>query len=325
MRIVIIGITGFIGKNLYKILPTEYEYLFIVRTTSNTDFIVENENVKIERIEEFNSQYLQLFLKAGDIVIHMVGQMGGYNITDEQFIATNVIVTDSVIEACINKDVKQLIFVSTPGVQGFGYRKCTEEKGYAPRNPYEKTKVIAEESIINKLTKSNVKYTIVRPDFVYGPEDYRRVKLYKNIRDGKFILTTSGKSFLSPTHVNDVANAIICCVNNENAYNEIFNVSPRNDITVSEYVDTIASYFGKRTIRINVGYKFSIICSSVIEKLYGLLGKEPFVSKNKIDFLSIDHSTSAEKAIRLIGYNPSYDFEKGFKDTMNWVEKEKLI
>lgn len=325
MRIVITGITGFIGKNLYKILPNEYEYLFLVRNTSNTDFVKENKNIKIQRLEAFNSDRLKTILKEDDIVIHMVGQMGGYNVTEEQFKLANEQITNAFIETCMENKVKQFIFVSTPGVQGFGHRKCTENEAYAPRNLYEMSKVQAENSIINGFKDSDVKYTIVRPDFVYGPEDYRRIKLYKNIRDGKFILTTSGKSYLSPTHVYDVASGILCCVNNPSAYNEIFNISAYSDITVSEYVKTIASYFGRKPIHINLGYKLSIILSNAIEVVFKLLGKEPFVSKNKIDFLAIDHSTSAEKAMGLIGYKPYYNFSMGFKDTMKWMEENKLI
>ena len=47
--------------------------------------------------------------------------------------------------------------------------------------------------------------------------------------------------------------------------------------------------------------------------------------KNKIDFLAVDHSTSSKKAQSLIGYDPQYDFETGFANTMKWCEDNNLL
>lgn len=325
MKIVITGITGFIGLNYLKCLNPEYEYTCLVRKSSNTDILQAYPQVSVKKID-FSCSEIEQEIHGKDILIHMAGQMGGYGIPVETFERVNCQLTQDIVKACRATGIRQFIYLSTPGVQGFGHRLCTENTSYAPRNKYEETKVRAEEIIINTLKNSAVKYTIIRPDFVYGPGDYRRIKMYKNIRDRKFILTTSGKSYLHPTYVMDVVQGINKSLAAPNAYNEIFNISAENDITVQEYLKVMTSYFNVTLLKINVGYHLSIFFADIIEKFCNyLLKREGFVSKNKIDFLALDHSTSNKKARELLGYKPEYTFERGFELTMKWCKKNNLL
>lgn len=325
MRIVITGATGFIGKHLLANIGAEWECICLVRTSSDCSQLPIRSNIIIQRIA-FTLPELTKSLRHADIVIHMIGQMGGYGIPLTTFEQVNCSLTQNMADACKAAHVKQFIYLSTPGVQGFGKRLCVETEPYAPRNPYEQTKVRAEEIIISTLSDSDVRYTILRPDFVYGPGDYRRIKMYKNIRDKKFILTTSGKSYLHPTYVLDVVQGIIKSVDNPAACNEIFNLSAETDITVLSYLQTMADYFHAPLIRINIGYPLSILFSTLIEKAWNFfLKKDGFVSRNKIDFLALDHSTSNQKAKERLGYKPEYDFKSGFALTMDWCQKNNLL
>lgn len=325
MKIILTGATGFIGLNFLSNADNEHEYICLIRKSSNYNKIPKRSNFIVKKIE-FTLAELTENLAGADVVIHMIGQMGGYGVPYEIFQEVNCQLTQDMLDACKTAGVKQFIYLSTPGVQGFGKRLCTEEVPYAPRNSYEETKVQAEQLIKKSLSQSKVHYTIIRPDFVYGPGDYRRIKIYKNIRDKKFVLTTSGKSYLHPTYVIDVIQGIVKAIDNPNAYNEIFNISAKEDLAVQDYLATMADYFHVPLIKINIGYHLSIFCASIIEKICNvLLKKDAFVSKNKIDFLALDHSTSNEKAQRMLGYESEYDFKKGFALTMTWCKENNLM
>lgn len=326
MKVMIMGATGFIGKNLLTSLDyDDNEYICLVRKENNHDELLKYSKLSIQKVN-YEEDDLSNYLYMIDVVIYLIGQMGGYGIEKEAFEKVNCKLTKKVINAVKHANVKQFIYVSTPGVQGFGKRLCKETEPYAPRNIYEQTKAEAEQLIINCLQETNVNFTILRPDFVYGPEDYRRIKMYKNIRDKKFVLTTSGNSYLHPTYVLDVVQGIKCAIGNQKAYNQIFNISAENDITVKEYVTTIANYFGVPLITINIGYSLSVCMATFIEKICNVfLKKDAFVSKSKIDFLAIDHSTSIDKAQDLLKYKPEYDFKRGFEETMKWCIEKNII
>ena len=325
MKIALTGATGFIGSNyLFAASNDGNEYLCLLRPTSNCDSLPSASNIQMQRTN-FALEELESAFHGVDVVVHIAGQLGGTGIDQATLERGNRDLTQKVAQACLNSGVTQCVFVSTPGVQGFGHRLCLETEAYAPRDLYEVSKVHAEQILIETLQGSGCSYTIIRPDFVYGPGDTRRIKLYRNIRDRRFVLTTSGKSYLHPTHVADVVQGIQLSVGNQKAYNEIFNVSAEHDITVQEYLRTIADYFGVKLIHINIGKPLSICMAGGIEMISKAIGKEPFVSKSKIEFLSIDHSTSIQKAQKLIGYQPKYDFRAGFMDTMQWCEARNLL
>lgn len=124
----------------------------------------------------------------------------------------------------------------------------------------------------------------------------------------------------------DVVQGILKSVNNSAAYHQIFNLSAETDMMVKEYLKVIADYFGTKIIHINIGYSLSILLAGVIEKICNnILKRDSFVSKSKIDFLAIDHSTSCEKAKKLLGYRSQYDFRSGFLETMKWYTEKGLL
>lgn len=136
----------------------------------------------------------------------------------------------------------------------------------------------------------------------------------------------SGKSYLHPTYVDDVVNGFLCCIGNENSYDEIFNIAADQDVTSKYYLQCIAEATGSKLIHINISYMLSVIAASIIDSLWQLFKhKEGFVSKNKIDFLSIDHSSSVEKAKKMIGYIPQYDCQRGIKETIKWCKENNLL
>ena len=62
-----------------------------------------------------------------------------------------------------------------------------------------------------------------------------------------------------------------------------------------------------------------------MKKKQKLMKKEAFISKNKIDFLELDHRTSNENAIRLLGYNPQVSLQDGMKRTIQWCKDNELM
>lgn len=328
MNIIITGANGFIGEWLIKDLirqEPQHHITALIRNGSQFKNCEEDSRVSVKEVD-YGQNITEEVFRNQDVCIHLIGQMGEYGLSRRQYEDVNVMLTIMILNWCEHMGVKQFVFCSTPGVQGFGHRLAVETEGYAPRNNYERTKMVAEQKIIQFCQKANIKYTIIRPDFVYGPNDVRRVKMYKNIKNGKFVLTTNGKSYLHPTYILDVTQGFRRVIGNPNAYNEIFNISSAADVTSLQYLQTIAGCVQRRLIHINIGYRISICLARLVEWIYTVwLKKEAFVSKDKIDFLSLNHSTSNKKAMERIGYKPEFDIKQGMQQTIEWCVAEKLI
>ena len=148
MKIIVTGITGFIGRNFAKaVADNGNQYVCLVRKTSYTDNLIKAKNIEYI-ITDFSVKNLSQTFADADAVIHMAGQIGSYGITEERFIEGNYNLTKNVMQACDIANVKQIVYISTPGVTGFGKRLSTEKDSYAPRGMYEQTKEMAEKAIL---------------------------------------------------------------------------------------------------------------------------------------------------------------------------------
>lgn len=324
MKVLVTGATGFIGRQLLPALQrARHQVVCAVRAATDRTGL---SAMGVEIVDIRDDGAMEQALVGCGALIHLAGQMGAYGTPYQAFYETNCTLTERLAKLAVQAGVARFIFCSTPGVYGFGQRLCKEETPYAPRNDYERTKALAEQALIRTCSGTGTAYTILRPDFVYGPGDMRRVKLYRNIRRHRFVLTTSGKSYLHPTYIDDVIQGFMLCLKNEQAENQIFNLAGEKDVPSGTYLAEIAHQLGVKLIHINLGYHLSILAATAIDRtMQALLHKEGFVSKNKIDFLSVDHSSSIQKAQTLLGYCPQYTLEQGLAATLAWCREENLL
>lgn len=231
MNILMTGVTGFIGSHLLRALSGGgYQLICAVRSENNKKALGAM-GIPLQIVNLQDAGALDKALAKCDTVIHLAGLMGEYGVSYDKYHRINCELTKYLLYRCDKNRVKQFIFCSTPGVYGFSGRLCDETTPYAPRNDYEKTKALAEQEIVSYCQGADIKYTLLRPDFVYGPGDLRRLRMYRSIKNRKFVLTTNGKSYLHPTYIDDVVQAFLLCINNPSAENEVFNVAAMEDIT----------------------------------------------------------------------------------------------
>ena len=177
MKIVILGYTGLIGKNILKILKkkTIFNLICVGRDIEYKPYA----SSRIEYIEwnftSFNKSKL-LFLKDVNIIINCVGKSED-NIYGLEYI--NTIFVKKLIKHIFKYESKiRLIHLSSVAVYGakryFGYNKIISED--SPCNPddvYSKTKLKGD-LLIKNMFKKNLKkkfsYTILRISNVFGGE-----------------------------------------------------------------------------------------------------------------------------------------------------------
>ena len=327
MKTLVTGATGFIGAHLiYKLVKSGYQCRCLVRRESNLDNLKPISN----HLKYFEGDITQKETLAGicqgvDIVIHLASQLGEWGIKESKYFEVNLNGTENILDECRGENIRQFIYCSTPGVLGFGKRLAKEEEEHNPRASYEKTKSLAEKTVTTFCETNNINYTILRPDFVYGIGDKRRIRLYQNIKERKFVLINSGKSFIHPTYIDDVIDGFLLAINNKNSYNDIFNIAGPRDVTVEEFINTICKNVNSKVLKIVIPYELSKNFAKIIEAAFQLLKREPPLTKSMIDFLTFDHSSSIEKANQKLGFKPQYDLSAGIEKTISWLVSNKLI
>jgi UDP-glucose 4-epimerase len=323
MKVLLTGGTGFIGQHLAKgLVDSGCEVNCLIRNPGLRDRLPESVNVFVGELSDVRK--IPECMEGVDVVFHVAAQLGHYGVPRETYYKVNYSGTVDLLEMAIEHQVSQFIFCSAPFVVGLGARLSPEDAPYAPKGDYSETKALAEKSIQEK-SRGKIHYTILRVSYVYGPGDTRRIPLYKGIMRRRFVLTTSGKACLQPTYVSDIVRGFLLAMGNEKACEQIINLGGE-ECTVQEYLECIAGAVGSKLIKINIGYPLSVLAAGVIDLFSRLLFKKPgFVTKSRIDFLSLDHSCSTEKAEKLLNYRPQVSLEEGIGLTVRWAREKGYL
>ena len=172
---------------------------------------------------------------------------------------------------------------------------------------------IAGIKLIEAIRKeSNLNYFSLMPCNLYGPNDNFDYEtshvipaLIKKFHDAKtnnldtIKLWGTGKPYREFLHVDDIANAILFCM--ENKMNEsIYNVGSGDEISIYELVNILMDITGNKVEIKNENKRFRPVKSEV-QRLIA-------------DTKKIEHAT---------GWKPNFILKEGLSHTVNWV-KENL-
>lgn len=325
MNVLVTGGTGFLGKHLVDaLLQKNINVTILVRTPEKAD-IPPHSNLRIWKGDITKPDTIVDIIKDINITYHFAAQLGEWGLPDDLFYESNVKGTKNLMDECLKTQDNRFVFISTPGVQGKGHKCAKESFPYNPPHIYEKTKCEAEKLVKTYHQSHGLDMAIVRPDFVYGPGDYRRIPLYRTIFKKRFLIIGSGQSILHPTYVDDVVQGLLAIGEHKTSLNDVFNIAGPELVSVENYIETIAKVMGVSTHRIKIPLFIGKAAAYACEKWATISGHAPFVSYSKIDFLTHDHGTDISKAENILGFIPKHDFKNGFQKTYDWIQQNNLL
>ena len=157
-KILVTGSRGFIGKQVIKKLN---------KSEIITDSI-DAKRIDLKNIEEV------MRLSESDVVIHLAGKTTK-GLDWEEYFDNNVLGTLNVLEYCIVKKIKKMIFVSSYVYGNPKDLPINEKHPIEPHNPYTKSKYLAEQLCEFYAKNSDLKIIILRPFNIFGktlPKDF---------------------------------------------------------------------------------------------------------------------------------------------------------
>ena len=214
IRIVVVGASGFVGKNLRKFL---HELNLDVLAISRKNFRKHASEVKITSTNLLEPK-LQSKLKNYDVLIHLIGI--GRQTPKSTFEEINLNLTKDVIKTCKNVGIKKIIFISGLGVSR------------SNKSDYFVSKYKAEHEIIN----SGLDYTIFRASYIMGKTDYLTKALSMQMKKGTIIIPGSGKYRLQPIFVLDVAKIILEAILEKKFSKKIIDLVGPQKISFEDFV-----------------------------------------------------------------------------------------
>jgi len=295
--ILITGSSGFIGKNLLRVLVdlTDYKISVVLRQ-KNKDFPAKIKQIIISDIANIDL-YFQI-IPTPDIIIHLAGIAHMKKVKKEEFIRVNVTPTVSLINWARTKKIERFIYLSSIGVNGQNSTKpIKEEDSPNPSEDYAFSKLDAEQEIIKCIKETKfTDYIIVRCPLVYGinaPGNFDLLKKWiKSPLPLPFGLVKNKRSIIS---INNLVNFLTLVINHPKATNDLFFVSDAKPISTKKLVNYM---IGKdRNI-----FKNLPIPLFLLRLILNILRKNAYRDK-LLGSLEIDIS----KSKTVLGWEPPFD------------------
>ena len=135
-----------------------------------------------------------------------------------------------------------------------------------PMWSYSVEKWASEQRLALLASKTNCKYTIIRPCVTYGdtripygiypPYGYHWTLCARILESKPIITWNKGENRCNMMRVEDFAIGVVGLIGNEKAYNEAFNICGDETPSFKEVLSVVEEYFGKKAVTIDLPVEF---------------------------------------------------------------------
>ncbi|KAG8375454.1 hypothetical protein BUALT_Bualt10G0101600 [Buddleja alternifolia] len=269
-----------------------------------------------------------------EVVFHMAAPDSSIN-NHQLHHSVNVQGTKNIIDACIELNIKRLIYTSSPSVVFDGVHGILNGDESLPypakhNDSYSATKAEGEALVIKSNGSNGLLTCCIRPSSIFGPGDKLLVpSLIAAARAGKskFIIG-DGNNMYDFTYVENVAHAHICAERAlasegtvaEKAAGQAFFITNVESIKFWEFMSLILEGLGYERPKIKIPASVMMPIAHMVESIYKLLApygmKVPQLTPSRIRLLSCSRTFDCSKANDLLGYTPIVPLQEGLRRTI---------
>lgn len=299
-KILISGISGFIGNSLKVYLASQYEIKGISRKSSNN--VCSYQDLSEKLFSEYNT------------IIHLAGKAHDLkNIShDKEYFTANTELTKELFDKFLESKSETFIFMSSvKAVADEVEEVLTEEAQSNPITAYGKSKLAAEQYILGKKLPKNKRVYILRPCMIHGPNNKGNLNLlYSFVSKGipyPFGRYENKRSFLSVSNLCFVIEELI---KDKNVLSGVYNIADDQPISTKELVMNIGEAINKKVRILNIP-KFII---NMLGKVGNII---PFpINTEKIHKLTSNYVVSNKKIKQAIGKKMPLTAKEGIQLTI---------
>lgn len=319
-RFLIAGGAGFLGSHfIKKLLKLKYVKKIVVldnfSTGSLNNLAEVADDVRLKIIETDISHPIPRLGEKFDLICHLAALANptDYEKNPIDTLAVNSDGVKNLVELARGFKA-EYIFFSSSEVYGIydsiPYRGFSEENTVSrlllgkPRSPYSIGKCFGEELTKNLCSHYGIKYLIIRPFNVYGPNmdvktNYGRVIpnfITWALKKEPLQINGDGNQIRTFCYIDDFIQALFLLLKVESPA-EVINIGSRQQIRILDLAELINKMLDNQS----KGYNFV----------------------ERYQFEPMIRTPDLSKIIKLNGWNPATGLKKGLKSTANWL-KTKL-
>lgn len=316
-KVLVTGADGFIGSHLTELLVEkgyEVRAFSYYNSFNSWGWLDTIDKKKLNEIDVFTGDIrdpngVREAMKGIDEVFHLAALIAipfSYHSPDS-YVDTNIKGTLNVLQAARDLNTSRILITSTSEVYGTAqYVPIDEKHPYQGQSPYSATKIGADRLAESFYRSFNMPISIVRPFNTYGPRQSARAVIPTIITQLLSGQKEINLGALSPTrdfnYVKDTANGFVEIAQSNKTIGEEINIATEREISIGELAEELIR-------QINPNAK--IVCDE---------------ERIRPDKSEVNRLLGSNKKIKeLTNWSPSYGFEEGIKETIEWFKiKENM-
>jgi dihydroflavonol-4-reductase len=331
VKALVIGGTGFLGRCIsHELLRKGFEVCATTRQrhVSESPTAVVNDGIEYVYADVLEPDSIAARMQNVDFVFTCFGLLGKWGVPDQKYHDINVLGLENVLNTLSGQEIRQLIHISSAGVLGPLQNGVVADESFPhnPSNAYERAKSEAEHMVFNFAEQQGIPFTIVRPEFVYGPGDMHVLGLFRAVKNRRFLLIGKGDSLLHPTYIDDFVRGVFLCLDNRTALGQTYLITGMRPVSVRDLSTAVADAINVRVPAVGLPTWIAFAAANTFESLAKItsLG-EPLLTRSQVRFFTENRSFTFAKAKEELGYAPEIGLEEGIRRTVSWYREKGFL
>jgi len=302
MRVAVVGGSGFIGSHVVDHLVDASHEVVVLDARPAHRGDVETRDIDILSLDDVTAA-----TKGCDVVFHLAAVSNVNDAFDDPVRAVNVNIggTANVWEACRRNEVGRAVLASTVWVYAGAVGSDVNEDSpfylATAGHVYTSSKIAAEMLVHNYFDLYGQPFTILRYGIPFGPRMRDALVIPQFVRAalaGESIrIEGDGSQYRNYVYIDDLAHAHVLALGEE-AENEVFNLEGTEPVSIRRIAETVLR---------------------ILERPMDI----EFTNARQGDFAG--RTVSAEKARRVLGWEPRVSFDEGLRRYVEWYAGDALV
>lgn len=324
-RIVVTGATGFVGGALARHLVATRPWTQVVGLGRDPvrGRALQAQGIEFVAIDLTDEAAVHRALRGADIVVHAAALSSPWG-RRADFVAANIDATDHVVSACIARQVRRLVHISTPGIYHDGRPHLDIREDHPlpaqPVNDYAATKLIAERRVFERCAAGGVSALALRPRAIFGPGDTAILpRLAQALRSGRLRRLGHDDCRVDLSYIDNVVDAIVLAIDASwRLSGRVYNISNGEPVAIWGVVDRLADALSLPRPNRRLSKPLALALAGGVEAWYRRFSpdREPPLLRYGIELLSVDMTLDIGRARSELGYRPRVTIEDALAKTL---------
>lgn len=317
------GATGFTGGALARELVRRgHRVRALVRSAAKATDL---DGVELVEGDVTKADDVARAARGCDLIYHIAALFRTAGHPDSYYYDVNLGGTQNVLAAARKHGVRRTVHCSTGGVHGDVLEiPAKETTPFNVGDIYQMSKLEGEK-VAQKAFDEGLPGVIFRPAAIYGPGDLRFLKLFKGIRNRRFIMFGTGETLLHPVFIDDLVGGIILCGEHPAAVGRTYLLGGEEYLSLNRLCAIVAEAVGVAPPRLRLPMAPLLAAATVCEKVCVPLGIDPPLHRRRCEFFIKNRAFDITRARSEMGYAPKVSVKEGMTRTAEWYFAQGLL